>query len=94
MNNGTNTNNNRKSYPMTDLGRRPDCWGTQQMVEGARHWIENKWGGVGPYSVEHRVNKEGEHTSRVCSPLWCVVSDDVGNMRPCPPKWWDRMVEQ
>ncbi len=92
MNNATDTSNNRQSCPMTDLGRRPDCWGAP--VEGERRWDEVKWGGIGPYYMEHRVTKEGEHTSRVCSPIWCMVSDDVGNSRSCPPPWWKRTIEK
>ena len=49
--------------------------------------------GMGAWRVDHKVSNNGVHNEKVCSPFYCVVSDDWGNIKFCPPQWWKRTVE-
>lgn len=83
------SNQNTKTMPKPD--NRPPCHIPNSEV--TKQWMDWRQMGMGPCDIEHRETKNHGHVSRVCSPIWCSVTNDSGT-RICPPQWWERSVQE
>jgi hypothetical protein len=88
--NRTTPSQYRNPEHMPKPENRPSCQMPNGVVKQWNQWVHT---GIGSCVIEHWVTKDGAHTSRVCSPIWCSVTND-SETRICPPQWWERAVQE
>lgn len=68
--------------------KRPPCRVPEEKVD--KTWTQWRNMGMGPYSVQYTVTKEGESYAKTCTAAYCVVQNtETDKCSVCPPEWYE-----